>query len=246
MRCAALGADVLQRTRCGQAHTTGGEVHITGAQTGTGVVATDKHVRAASVSANRESHADGTNGAIHAQPAVAGGDTPFALVSSARSSYGRGARYSIDAAAPVTDGRHMVLTPASTAACVVFTAPDSPAFDDAERRPLPRRSRRGLAGWPDIPGPAGSGHAVGVPTELVAPTPDEPGRRVASSPAGRVGNRRAARVDGPHVDYTSPASWTTMATCTRLVAWSLVNRRETWALTVASLMYRWAAMSALE
>src|SRR5690349_8970419 len=43
-----------------------------------------------------------------------------------------------------------------------------------------------------------------------------------------------------------PPSRIVMATCTRLAAFSLVRMRDTWALTVASLMYRRAAMSALD
>src|SRR3954453_19342715 len=42
------------------------------------------------------------------------------------------------------------------------------------------------------------------------------------------------------------ASWTRMAICTRLATASLVKSRDTWALTVASLMYREVATSALE
>jgi len=46
--------------------------------------------------------------------------------------------------------------------------------------------------------------------------------------------------------HWGPASWTRRAICTRLFRLSLVSSRDTWALTVASLRNRVAAISALE
>src|SRR5205807_5284460 len=55
-----------------------------------------------------------------------------------------------------------------------------------------------------------------------------------------------AAVQLPDTTTHGRASWTRMAMCTRLVTSSLVRSRETCALTVASLMNRDAATSALE
>src|SRR5215213_11859406 len=65
-----------------------------------------------------------------------------------------------------------------------------------------------------------------VPRAVPAPTAGRH-RHVRSQPADRRLRHLGVGGDGQTPGYTRPASWTTMATCTRLVALSLVSTRET-------------------
>ncbi len=130
-------------------------------------------------------------------------------------------------------------------------------------RPLPARVRPGSAAHPARarPGSAGTdplprhrrgrvpGRQGGRARPGAADAPRARRRRAAArpAPAGRatVEGRRPRAPLGQPVP-SSPASWTSNATCTRLLRSSLVRIADTCVLTVARLRWWMAAISALE
>ena len=116
---------------------------------------------------------------------------------------------------------------------------------------LPTRSRDGRTScWP----PQANRPSGRPKTRRAWNTASAPKRTQAATAAGVVtsGQRTwgvqvgVAIRPGRQTGQARAASCTTMATCTRLLTSSLASSRETCALTVASLMNRSAAISALE